>query len=392
MTLRKTLSSASINNKSASINNKSASTSKLTLAVLGLGLCGGCAGRPPAVAPHVISGYADLSVLVRHQPGWNGLGQYDAALARLDAAAQDLPGAGQADPTLAVLPPAAGLSAVPKAGSASAKEAGEIARHLGAVQADLITGLNRRRKIAREDQISRQQDLWKRSARQLFPIPTRTAEISTDLTLQLLQANVVTLTQTLDYWDNSTPPAPRLSRLKQKVQADRDRLQALIAARIQTREAARAARLAEIQRQRQARLDYVQTQGRALAARLEADDVRVLTAQKRRLSQERQTLLNALAQPEPVSVPAAGEAGTLILPSGPGAARASLSAASLRGARAKLLAQRGRWVQALYEDTRASALDAAAAHHWDITFGSPRPGDRDMTADLEQALAKSGTG
>ena len=380
MTLRKTLSSASISNKAKS---------KSILLALGLVLCGGCASRPPAAAPHVVYGDADLPVLVRHQPGWAGLSQYDAALARLDAAARNLPGVGQPDPKLAVLP--ALPPEIDQKGTGQ-KGADQAARRLSAVQASLIAGLNSRRRIARDDQISRQQDLWKRNARTLFPIPVRTAEISSDLTLQMLKINVAALTQTLDHWDNSTPPAPRLARLKLKVQADRDHLQALVDARIQTREAARIARLAAVQRQRQARLDYVQAQGDTLAAHLEMDDARVSMAQKLRLSKERQTLLTALAQPEPVSVPAAGDAGALTLPSGPGAARASLSAASLRLARTKLLDQRKRWVQALYEDTRASALDAAAAHHWNITFGPSRPGDRDMTADLERALAHTGTG
>jgi hypothetical protein len=331
-----------------------------------------------------------MEVLVRHQPGWAGLAQYDAALARLNSAAQRLPFAGQADPKMAILPalpPGTALDSVPQA-----KNAGAIARRLSDVQAALIGSLNDRRKIAREDQISRQQDLWRRDAKQLFPIPVRTAEISSDLTLQLLQTNVVALTRTLDHWDNSTPPAPRLDRLKLKVEADRDHLEMLIAARIQTREAARTARLAAIRRQRQARLDYVQAQGNSLAARLETDDRRVLNAQKQRLAKQREILLAALARPEPVSVPPAGDAGALTLPNGPSAARASLSAASLRAARTKLMAQRGRWVQYVYEDTRASALDAAAQHHWNITFGPPRPGDRDLTADLEQALTHTGPG
>jgi hypothetical protein len=341
-----------------------------------------------------------MASLVRHQPGWAGLAQYDAALARLNSAAQRLPFAGQADPKMAILPalpPGVAPDAVPPA-----KDVGGIARRLSDVQAALIGSLNDRRKIAREDQISRQQDLWRRDARQLFPIPARTAEISSDLTLQMLEANVAALTRTLNHWDNSTPPAPRLARLKLKVEADRNRLQALIAARIQTREAARAARLAAIQRQRQARLDYVQAQENSLAARLETDDRRVLNAQKQRLSKQRETLLAALARPEPMSVPPAGDAGALTLPNGPSAVRASLSAASLRAAslraaslraaRTKLMAQRGRWVQYLYADTRGAALDAAAQHHWNITFGPPRPGDRDLTAELERALTHTGTG
>jgi len=351
-------------------------------------LCSGCAAHREAAAPRTIYGYADLPALVRRQPGWAGLAQYDAALARLSAAAK-LPPSGQADPKMAILPalpPGAAGEDAP-----GTKDVSEIAGHLGAVQAGLLAGLQDRRRAARDDQINRQQDLWKRDARKLFPVPTRTAEISSDLTLQLLQANVAALTQTLDHWDNSKPPAPRLAGLKRKVEADRDRLRALIAFRIQTRETARVARLAAIRRQRAARLGYVQAQGDALAAHLETEDARALGSQQRRLSDQRLALLGALARPEPVSVPAAGNAGAIVLPNGPGAARASLSAASLKAARVRLLAQRGRWVQYLYDDTRASALDGAARQHWNITFGPPRRGDRNMTAELERVLAKTGT-
>ncbi len=367
----------------------SASTNKLALLpaaafCVAAVFCGGCAAHRQAAAPRTVYGYADLTALVRRQPGWAGLAQYDAALARLSAAAK-LPPAGQADPKMATLP-ALPLEAAGE-DMTGTKDVSKIAGHLSLVQTGLLNSLSERRQMARDDQINRQQDLWKRDARKQFAIPARTAEISSDLTLQLLQANVAALTRTLDHWDDSSPPAPRLVRLKLKVEADRDRLKTLIASRIQARDTARAARLAAIRRQRAARLEYVQAQGDALAAHLETEDARVQGSQQRRLSAQRLALLGALARPEPVSVPAAGDAGALALPGGPGAARASLSAASLKAARVRLLAQRGRWVKYLYEDTRASALDDAARLHWNITFGPPRRGDRDLTADLERVLA-----
>jgi hypothetical protein len=360
------------------------STSKFAVFLLGLALgSGGCASRPHTAPPKTVYGYADLNSLVRHQPAWSGLAQYDAALVRLTMSARNLPPAGQADPKMAILPPEAVLGPAPVTANVSG-----IAQHLSFVQQTLMDSLRDRRKIARDDQLRRQQELWRREARQSFPTPARTAEISSDLTLQLLQANVETLTQTLNHWDNSTPPAPALDRLRIKVEADKSRLQKLIASRIQTRDTARTARLAAIQHLRQARADYVQTQGALLTAKLETDDARAVSAQKQRLSAQRLALLEALTQPESVSVPAAGNAGALALPHGPQAAPASLSAASLASARAKLTAQRARWVQYVYDDTRASALDAAAQHRWNITFGPPRRGDRDMTIDLERALAK----
>ena len=371
-----TLSSASI--------NKCVPANKLVLAGIGLLACGaGCADHAAPKPPRTVYGYADLNALVRSRPGWTGLQRYDAALARLDAEARDLPPAGQPDPKLAVLPSLTGENG---SEAETAGGAAQIGPRLSAVEASLIASLDRRRKMARAEQVRRQQELWRRDARRLFPVPTRTAEINSDLTLQLLQANVAALSQTLSHWDNSVPPAPRLALLRKKVEADRARLQALIAERIETREAARAARAEAIRQTRQARLDYVAVQGAALASRLQAEDARALGLRTFNLGRERQALLLALAAPEPVSVAAAGDAGTLALPPAPSVFPPSLSAGSLRAARAGLLAQRGRWAQYLYDDTRASALDAAGKKHWNVTFGPPRPGDRDLTTDLKQAL------
>lgn len=365
--------------------SKPISLSRLVLAGLGLLVCGAdCASRTVPKAPRTVYGYADLSVLVRSRPGWNGLQRYDLALARLDAEARGLPPAGQPDPKLALLPALTEENEPDAAG----KGTRHIGEHLSAVEASLIASLNSRREMARAEQVRRQQELWRRDARRLFSAPARTAEINSDLTLQLLQANVAVLTQTLSHWDNSVPPAPKLDLLKKKVEADRARLEALIAAHIGTREAARAARAKAIQQTRQARLDYVAVQGAELTARLQAEDARALSLRTRHLGSERQALLAALAAPEPVSVPAAGDAGALALPRSPAVLPPSLSAESLRAARAALLAQRGRWVQYLYDDTRASALDAAGKRRWNLTFGPARPGDRDLTASLEQALSQ----
>ncbi len=385
-----TLSSASINKKAKQGRDGVPSGSSelgrggLGLAVLSLLVCGaGCASRTVPKAPHTVYGYADLNTLVRSRPGWSGLQRYDAALARLDTEARHLPPAGQPDPKLAVLP-----ALTIGAGAETAGSTARIGQRLSAVETSLIDSLESRRKMARDEQVRRQQELWRRDARRLFPVPARTAEISSDLTLQMLQVDVAALSQTLSHWDNSVPPAPKLVRLKAKVEADRARLEALIAERIGTREAARAARTEAIQQTRQARLDYVAAQGAALSARLQAADVRALGLRTLHLGSERQALLTALAEPEPAWVPAAGEAGAIALPRSPSAGPPLLSADSLRAARATLLAQRGRWVQYLYDDTRASALDAAGKKRWNITFGPARPGDRNLTADLEQALGQ----
>ena len=182
------------------------------------------------------------------------------------------------------------------------------------------------------------------------------------------------------------PPAPKREALRAKVEADRAKLEGLIAARIQARDAAQAQQEAESLRLQKARDAYVQTQADALETRLRAVDERVTTDQQVRLTQQRTALLGALARPAPVSVPLIGDAGTQTLPKGPGAAQAALSRASLVEAQARLGAQRARWIRYLYEDTRAAAQDTADGRNWDVTFGPPRPGDRDLTTTLAQAM------
>ena len=362
----------------------SASISRLTLAALGLLLFGaGCSDQPSPTPPRTVYGHADLNVLVRSRPGWAGLERYDLALARLDAEAKSLPPAGQPDPKLATLP-ALALTAGP---GAELKNTQAIGQQLGATEASLIGILEARRKSARAEQIRRQQELWRRASRRLFPVPARTTEIGTDLDLQLLEANVAALTQTLLHWDNSRPPAPKLDQLKHKVEADRARLEALIIQRIQTREAARAAHANAITQTQQARSDYVSAQETSISAKLEAEDSRALKARALTLDTERHALLAALAAPESATVPAGGNAGALFLPRGPSTGAAALLANSVKSARKSLLAQRGRWVQYLYDDTRASALDAAGKRRWNVTFGPVRPGDRDLTAELVHALS-----
>lgn len=367
----------------------SASTSRWALGLLGAAgagltlLTGGCATHTRPALPPPLRGYVNLDALTRQHPGWSGVGRYDAALHRLDATARSLPPTSRPDgkiATLPALPPASGDSALP------VDDRSKSERRLTAVQRSLLDGRRSRRETARADQIRSRQEGWRREARQRYPVLSEKPALQPDLALQLLQANIDTLTRTLDGWKQSVPPAPMREALRAKVEADRARLEALAAARIQARDAAQARGAAEVLRRRQARLAYVQAQGDALAARLRADDERIVAGQQVRLTRQRMALASALAQPESLSIPVAGDAGAQALPKGPEAARAALSRSSLMEAEKRLSAQRARWVRHLYDDTQAAARDAADQRRWDVTFGPPRPGDRDLTSALAQAM------
>lgn len=356
------------------------------MALAGLALLsGGCATHTRPAPPPPIRGYVDLDALTRRHPGWGGVSRYDAALKRLEAAARSLPPADRPDQKIATLPalPSAaggGGAALPTA------EIGQAGRRLAAVQRSLLDGLRARREMARADQIASQQDGWQRAARQQYPAVVGKAAVQPDLELQLLRANVETLTTTLDGWKESVPPAPKREALRAKVEADRARLQALIVARVQARDAAQARQEAGVRRLREARAAYVQTQADALESRLRVGDARFIADQQVRLTRQQTALLGALARPAPVSIPVAGDAGAQTLPKGPDAGRAALAGKSLADAEAHLSAQKARWIRHLYDDTEAAARDTADGRNWDVTFGPPRPGDRDLTQEMAQAM------
>ena len=185
------------------------------------------------------------------------------------------------------------------------------------------------------------------------------------------------------------PPAPRLKDLQAKVASEQVRLQVLLAERDRQRIAAQTKRMDERQNVRDDRAAYVQAQADSLTTRLQDDDARLVAAQSARLTRQRLTLLADLAQPPVAAVPPTGFAGAETLPHGPGIAQASLSQASLTASEDRLRTQRARWIKFLRDDTQAAAQDMAAKQNWNVTFGPPRPGDRDLTTAMTQAMLPS---
>ena len=304
----------------------------------------------------------------------------------MEQAAEALPQSARPDQKMAALPalpPAAFGMGTPS------EDQSRIGQRLEAVQAALMESLQARREAARQDEILEQQDVWRREARSRFALSTGETSGAPDLELQVLQANVATLTRTVANWKASLPPAPRLEDLQTKVAAEQVRLAALLAERAQQQKAALAQHQEERQKVRENRAAYVQTQADALATKLEADDAQVVAAQSTRLTEQRSALLAELARPPLASVSSFGFTGAETLPHGPGAATASLSQASLLASEIRLRAQRARWVQFIRVDTQAAAQDTAAKNGWDVTFGPRRPGDRDLTAAMTQAMASS---
>ena len=255
------------------------------------------------------------------------------------------------------------------------------------VQQSLVSGFRQRRELERQQQLRQERELRQREASRLFAVPGKEKAASPDLDLQMLQASIVLLTQTAANWNLSAPPAPKLAALRAKVIRDRANLETLLTERGQHREVEAAQRRAEIRAILNARTNYVEAQQAALAAHLAAEDAHVIAAQAARLNQERANLRESMARPDAIVTPDAGTAGKVLLPRGPGIVPASLSQASLAASEAHLRSQRARWLKFLRDDTVAAAKDTAQGQRWDVTFGPPRQGDRDMTAQMAQAMA-----
>lgn len=359
------------------------------MATLGLAILGGGCASHQAPAPPPLHGLVNLDELVRRHPGWSGVGQYDAALRRLEQAARALPQGNGSDQKLATLPALLAAGSVSLSSGLSAESNAEQVQRLKSVQQSLLESLRGRRAMVREDQIRQKQDIWRSEARLRFSVPLESVQSQPDLELQLLEANVATLTRTIAGWKQAPPPAPKLEALRTKVNTERAKLEALLTTRAQQREIAQTRHREEIARARADRTAYVQAQADTLEAHLRTEDERLIAAQAARLTQQRTALLGALAQPPALTVPTTGFAGQETLPHGLGVVQSGLSQASLTASEVRLRAQRARWVKFLYDDTQAAALDAAGQRGWDVTFGHPRPGDRDLTGALAQALTSS---
>ena len=263
--------------------------------------------------------------MVRRHPGWSGVGQYDAALRRLEQAAASLPPPGQPTRKSRLCPHCRSV-----AGAAPGRRRqmlSRISRRLDAVQQSLLDGLQRPAGDGAGG-CSCGSSRMSGGARRVPLCPSRpeASSVAPDLELQLLQANVATLTQTVQLETVPRRPRPSWRQLKAKVAAEQARLDALLAEReTAAGGGADAAFGSACSMSREARAAYVQAQADALAGRLRADDdAGLIAAQSAALDAAASGPAGGLARP-PVGgpVPTAGFAGAETLPHGPGVAQAA---------------------------------------------------------------------
>ncbi len=359
-----------------------ASTSNaLVAAALGGVIAAGCAHPPPS-APAPLRGTVDLDALERHHPGWSGVGQYDAALQHLKLARR-VPESMPADAKMASLPALASLPVFPPEAAPESRSGTD--QRLETIQYSLISSLRRRRQQERREQERQEREVSRQEASRRFTLSVQRPASANDVELQLLEVSIVALTNTVANWNQSIPPTPRLNAIRRELAQDKVLLETHLAARTAQQAAAATAERDAVQGVADARKAYVRGRQEALEARLAAEDNHLTALQDARLTRERTDLLAALFRPDPRML-FAGNAGPVSLPREPEASPARLSQASLTVSEGQLRAQRARWLQFLRDDTAAAARDTAQNKRWDITFGPPHPGERDLTADMIQAL------
>lgn len=349
----------------------------------------GCASEKAAPSTPLVRGSVNLAALVQQHPGWRGVRQYDEALRRLQAVARQKAGAAPLGASLGALPPETGLNGV-AAASPSDAVLDQAQGRLEGIERTRLQRLRDRREAARQDQLAESRSLWTREARAQFPLPEPgdSGPTNPDLAIQLLRLNIQALTDTYDAWSKAKRPAPDLEALHRKIAQEQGQLSRLIDQRAAQQKAVLEARRVALARVREARTQRVETQAAQTEAALRADDERLIAHQQALLSAQLASLMQTGDARRAGLVPPAGDLGAQSLSalSTPGAA---LSAQSVQSAVANLEAQRSRWIAFLYDDTRAAAQDAAGRQHWQISFASPQPGERDLTAPMAQALART---
>jgi hypothetical protein len=358
-------------------------------------MAGGCtSGGHRTSGPAPLYGYADIDVLVRLHPGWGGVAQYDEALARLAEAARRAP---------LTAPDAADLVALPPAAVGDRLAAPQLAleqgsRRLETVERAQISRLRSRQARNRQRQVALKRIQWEQKAAVAFAHAVDAAQSSYARRMSLLAVDqdaqrlnlmlsIHALKKIISGWDASTPPTPELNLARTDLKKNQDELTELETTRRQDMMQARAERDAAIQAAAKSRDASVSTQVAQEVVRLSAQDDKQAAALAQQLGAQRDTLLREVRSLSFAAVPPVGGVGAQRLPNGPVLATTAPGAGhSFRLAAMQLQEQRKRWVDFLYSDTRAAALDAATQQHWIVTYGRPVPGERDLTAPLAREL------
>lgn len=348
----------------------------------------GCAPKSPRPVA-ALRGTVDLDRLTPLHPGWSHIGQFDEAMAEVRrGSAQQKSVLG--DITLETLPamtiaapsrPDIGLGAERSRLEALGKKQLSMLRNRSAVERDLE--LRRERRLwtveAEQKYQLRLKDIESRYAADYDQVIAEQTQEKLNLMLQIRA-----LRDTIDHWKLSVPPAPELLRAKQELTDKQARYDAADTHLVATVAAAARRRSDEIAAANADRLGYVDQKHTALEALLKADDARQLEREALRLQAEREGLLAEIGSVETTSAPLVGSLALMTVHEAQIAGASN--ARDLRDGERRIAAQRDRWRSFLRDDARIAALDVATTNNWSITFGKPRLGARDLTAEVADAL------
>ncbi len=404
-------------------------------ATLAAVMLAGCAGTPSKVVPTAAAGPVNLDRLVRLNPMWSRVAAIDDILAALPR---------DSGLSLAQEPSRAYLAAETQSTDTNApgeRTAGDLATEkvrLSAVRDHDARELAERLTIARDYRLSVETYAWNREAavRVHAEQQAANAEYAAEYAAAMqdrtigrlnLQLRVYALENLVSGWLAVVQMDPRLPAGLKRVTPDRaalDRMtlpqvsalasamsrwsdgtlappmvvadaKELVAGRtaLERMTGDQVAALAALDRENAANQQRAVDEGIAYVAQqrrqqdvelLRSDAVRV-AAEERRLRLETNSVLSEVAAVERrVWIKTAMPGSISVKYHWPAAAPAAQN-----DVRSRLLLQRAHWLEYVYDDTRAAAIDVAAQKHWRLQFTQHAAGSSDLTQRVAQVLKET---
>lgn len=361
------------------------------LAVLAA-IAAGCGHKAPVWHGTVQSGYVDIGRLAVSDPAWAKVAFCDRMIALLPPPS----------PSIAwSVPKPAELPSVPPLGKTHTDLAlDQESRRLEVVRSRQIADLTQRLDESREYQLRVEGFEWRRDQRSKTDAEIQRINADyaqrvaaqtqvSDTKLINLQMQVDTLEKLTTVWSLAVPGIPQLAAARAELATKKQELDTETAARKNAYDAMRDEYRRQLADAAQQGVDAVQAIRQQRESDYQDADAGAIAKAQFRLQRSMNAVLQEVSAAEnrswiqaspPPAVTAAYRSPQL--PS-------DLLTANAVFERARLIAERQRWVDYAYADTKLAVADIAARRHWRISLTKPGMGRNalgDMTKQVADAL------
>lgn len=336
------------------------------------------------------SGSVDLSRLAPRNPAWSNVVFYDKMIASLPPVTV---GAQWTGSKAASLPAVVSLGET-KTDLALAQER----TRLDLVKRREITELTQRLSEARQYRLRVEGFAWRREQRaktnadiqRINAEYTRRVADQTqqvDAQLVTLKLQVDSLEKLTKLWDASKPPSPELVQARADLIVKRRQLDAAVAQQRALFAALSAGHARELEVARKQGAEAVDEIHRQREAEYKAADVAEVEKARARLQGSMDSVLDEVAAAESRSwIEASPPPAKTLAYQWPQPPLGELQADRVTEL-SRLTAERQRWIDYVYGDTKRAVADIAAVNHWQISYLPSGKKSTDMTAQVATALA-----